>query len=67
MTNYEIVANYISDYSNLTRMIYGFKLIHPLLKPQAIGHGIPSSLLDKVLEATKQFFALPLEEKRKYF
>jgi isopenicillin N synthase-like dioxygenase len=48
-------------------MIYGFKLIHPLLKPQAIGHGIPSSLLDKVLEATKQFFALPLEEKHKYF
>ncbi len=70
-TNYEIAANYISDYKNLTRMIYGFKPIHPVLnqipfEPQAIGHGIPSSLLDKIREAAKQFFALPLEEKHKY-
>ena len=35
-------------------------------EPQAIGHGIPSSLLDKLREVAKQFFALPAEEKRKY-
>ncbi|KAM1173300.1 hypothetical protein FF1_026033 [Malus domestica] len=33
---------------------------------QAIGHGISDSLLDKVREAAKQFFALPVEEKEKY-
>uniref|UniRef100_A0A2N9FUS3 Fe2OG dioxygenase domain-containing protein n=1 Tax=Fagus sylvatica TaxID=28930 RepID=A0A2N9FUS3_FAGSY len=33
---------------------------------QAIGHGIPSSLLDKIREAAKHFFALPPEEKHKY-
>ncbi|POO01326.1 Oxoglutarate/iron-dependent dioxygenase [Trema orientale] len=32
---------------------------------QAIGHGIPSSLLDKVSEVGKEFFSLPMEEKRK--
>ncbi|GAV82088.1 2OG-FeII_Oxy domain-containing protein/DIOX_N domain-containing protein [Cephalotus follicularis] len=33
---------------------------------QAINHGISSSFLDKVREVAKQFFALPLEEKKKY-
>ena len=33
---------------------------------QAIGHGIPSSFLDELLVVTKQFFALPTEEKMKY-
>ncbi|KAF3971084.1 hypothetical protein CMV_005291 [Castanea mollissima] len=33
---------------------------------QAIGHGILSSLLDKLREVAKQFFALPAEEKHKY-
>ncbi|PQP97416.1 codeine O-demethylase [Prunus yedoensis var. nudiflora] len=33
---------------------------------QAIGHGISDSFLDKVREAAKQFFALPVEEKQKY-
>ncbi|KAF5482254.1 hypothetical protein F2P56_002839 [Juglans regia] len=33
---------------------------------QAIGHGISSSFLDKVRVVTKQFFALPMEEKQKY-
>ncbi|KAF3971083.1 hypothetical protein CMV_005290 [Castanea mollissima] len=33
---------------------------------QAIGHGIPSSLLDKLRQVAKQFFALPAEEKHKY-
>lgn len=32
---------------------------------QAINHGITSSFLDEVREVTKQFFALPLEEKQK--
>ena len=35
-------------------------------EPQAIGHGIPSSLLDKLREVAKQFFVLPAEEKHKY-
>eukprot|EP00257_Ricinus_communis_P023532 XP_015583542.2 protein SRG1 [Ricinus communis] len=33
---------------------------------QAIEHGISSSILDKVHEIGKQFFALPTEEKQKY-
>ncbi|KAM3714200.1 hypothetical protein ACJW31_01G314300 [Castanea mollissima] len=33
---------------------------------QAIGHGIPSSLLVKLREVARQFFALPAEEKHKY-
>ncbi|XP_057514571.1 protein SRG1-like [Actinidia eriantha] len=33
---------------------------------QAIGHGIPDSYLDKVREVAKQFFALPVDEKKKY-
>ncbi|KAE9462648.1 hypothetical protein C3L33_05432, partial [Rhododendron williamsianum] len=33
---------------------------------QAIGHGIPDSYLDKVREVAKQFFSLPMEEKKKY-
>ncbi|KAL6974066.1 hypothetical protein U1Q18_028249 [Sarracenia purpurea var. burkii] len=32
----------------------------------AIGHGIPDSYLDKVREVAKQFFALPVEVKKKY-
>ncbi|PON68550.1 Oxoglutarate/iron-dependent dioxygenase [Parasponia andersonii] len=32
---------------------------------QAIDHGIPSSLLDMVSEVGKEFFSLPVEEKRK--
>ncbi|KAL8129184.1 hypothetical protein V2J09_018339 [Rumex salicifolius] len=32
---------------------------------QAINHGITSSLLDEVRQVTKQYFILPLEEKRK--
>ncbi|KAH7840032.1 hypothetical protein Vadar_011668 [Vaccinium darrowii] len=32
----------------------------------AIGHGIPDSYLDKVREVAKQFFLLPVEEKKKY-
>lgn len=34
---------------------------------QAIGHGISSSFLDKVREAAKHFFSLPMEEKHKCF
>lgn len=33
---------------------------------QAINHGFTSTFLDKVREVTKQFFALPLEEKQNY-
>ncbi|GKV18697.1 hypothetical protein SLEP1_g29038 [Rubroshorea leprosula] len=33
---------------------------------QAVSHGIPGQLLDKVREAAKQFYALPLEDKQKY-
>ncbi|WMV51908.1 hypothetical protein MTR67_045293 [Solanum verrucosum] len=33
---------------------------------QVINHGIEDSFLDKVLEISKQFFALPTEEKLKY-
>ncbi|PRQ26519.1 putative oxidoreductase [Rosa chinensis] len=32
----------------------------------AIGHGISSSFLDKIREAAKQFFELPVEEKQRY-
>ncbi|EXB85441.1 Protein SRG1 [Morus notabilis] len=32
---------------------------------QAMGHGISSSFLDKVREAGKEFFSLPMEEKQK--
>jgi isopenicillin N synthase-like dioxygenase len=31
---------------------------------QSINHGITSSFLDKVRSVTKQFFALPMEEKK---
>lgn len=34
---------------------------------QAINHGVEPALLNKVREATKQFFALPLAEKKKYY
>jgi isopenicillin N synthase-like dioxygenase len=33
---------------------------------QAIGHGISSPFLDQVREAATQFFALQVEEKKKY-
>ncbi|EOA14754.1 hypothetical protein CARUB_v10028050mg [Capsella rubella] len=33
---------------------------------QVMNHGITETLLDKVYELTKQFFALPTEEKQKY-
>ncbi|GAU11927.1 hypothetical protein TSUD_195510 [Trifolium subterraneum] len=33
---------------------------------QAIGHGMPTTYLDKVREVAKHFFALPVEEKQKY-
>ncbi|PIA38209.1 hypothetical protein AQUCO_02800107v1 [Aquilegia coerulea] len=33
---------------------------------QAVGHGIPSILLDKILSTMKEFFHLPMEEKQKY-
>ncbi|KAL6996647.1 hypothetical protein U1Q18_006778 [Sarracenia purpurea var. burkii] len=33
---------------------------------QAIGHGIPSSFLDKIVEVTREFFELPMEVKKKY-
>ncbi|KAI9192813.1 hypothetical protein LWI28_028007 [Acer negundo] len=33
---------------------------------QAIGHGIPNSLLDKIREVSIDFFSLPVEEKHKY-
>ncbi|GAV82089.1 2OG-FeII_Oxy domain-containing protein/DIOX_N domain-containing protein [Cephalotus follicularis] len=33
---------------------------------QAINHGMTETFLDKVREASKQFFALPVEEKQKY-
>ncbi|KAK9697946.1 hypothetical protein RND81_08G071800 [Saponaria officinalis] len=33
---------------------------------QAMNHGMSSTFLDEVREATKQFFNLPLEEKQKY-
>ncbi|XP_059636585.1 protein SRG1-like [Cornus florida] len=33
---------------------------------QAIGHGISDSLFDRVREVAKQFFELPVEEKKKY-
>lgn len=33
---------------------------------QAIGHGISSSLLDEVRHVARKFFALPMDEKKKY-
>ncbi|XP_057968836.1 protein SRG1-like [Malania oleifera] len=33
---------------------------------QAINHGMTDSFLDEVQEVSKQFFALPMEEKKKY-
>ncbi|KAK9083225.1 hypothetical protein Scep_029696 [Stephania cephalantha] len=33
---------------------------------QAIGHGIPSSLLDHLRKMAREFFDLPIEEKRQY-
>ncbi|CAH2070027.1 unnamed protein product [Thlaspi arvense] len=33
---------------------------------QAMNHGITEAFLDKIYELTKQFFALPTEEKQKY-
>ncbi|KAL5697844.1 hypothetical protein ACHQM5_028954 [Ranunculus cassubicifolius] len=33
---------------------------------QAIGHGIESSLLDEIQRMSKEFFDLPMEEKKKY-
>ncbi|MCL7024903.1 hypothetical protein MKW94_001756 [Papaver nudicaule] len=33
---------------------------------QAIGHGIPQTLLDDIYNISKQFFDLPLEEKQRY-
>ncbi|XP_010446319.1 PREDICTED: codeine O-demethylase-like [Camelina sativa] len=33
---------------------------------QVMNHGITEALLDKIYELTKQFFALPTEEKQKY-
>lgn len=33
---------------------------------QAIGHGIPSSFLDKIRRVTRDFFQQPMEEKGKY-
>ncbi|XP_031287391.1 probable 2-oxoglutarate-dependent dioxygenase ANS [Pistacia vera] len=45
------------------------KLRSALISPgcfQVIGHGISSSFLDKVRELGKQFFELPMEEKKKY-
>ncbi|XAR50521.1 Leucocyanidin oxygenase [Bertholletia excelsa] len=33
---------------------------------QAIGHGISRSFLDKIVEVTREFFELPMEEKKKY-
>ncbi|KAI3775395.1 hypothetical protein L1987_49968 [Smallanthus sonchifolius] len=34
---------------------------------QAVNHGLSDSYLDNLQQVTKQFFELPLEEKRKYF
>eukprot|EP01018_Ginkgo_biloba_P008654 Gb_05888 [translate_table: standard] len=33
---------------------------------QLINHGVPCSLMDKIKTSTRQFFDLPLEEKRRY-
>lgn len=33
---------------------------------QAIGHGIPNSFLDEVLQVGREFFEQPMEEKKKY-
>ncbi|KAK1291776.1 Leucoanthocyanidin dioxygenase [Acorus calamus] len=33
---------------------------------QAIGHGIPNSVLDEVRNITREFFKLPVEEKQRY-
>ncbi|KAI3956797.1 hypothetical protein MKX01_027982 [Papaver californicum] len=33
---------------------------------QAIGHGIPKSLLDDIYDVSKKFFDLPIEEKERY-
>ncbi|XVE91265.1 hypothetical protein DITRI_Ditri20bG0139800 [Diplodiscus trichospermus] len=33
---------------------------------QAIGHGIPSSFLDKIRQITREFFEQPVEERMKY-
>ncbi|KAL3507235.1 hypothetical protein ACH5RR_032617 [Cinchona calisaya] len=33
---------------------------------QAVNHGMSTSFLDEVLEVTRRFFKLPLEEKKKY-
>ncbi|KAK6912253.1 Non-hem dioxygenase N-terminal domain [Dillenia turbinata] len=33
---------------------------------QAISHGIPTSFLNEVREVTREFFELPMEEKKKY-
>lgn len=37
-----------------------------MFDPQAIGHGIPHSFLNKFRAVVKQSFALPLEEKQMY-
>lgn len=37
-----------------------------ILEIQVINHGIADSFLDKVREISKEFFALPAEEKLKY-
>lgn len=33
---------------------------------QAVGHGVPSSFLNKIRQVTKEFFEQPMEEKQKY-
>lgn len=35
-------------------------------KFQAIGHGIPASLLENIRQVTREFFELSMEEKNKY-
>lgn len=41
-------------------------ITHDILLKQVMNHGITEDFLDKIYKLTKQFFALPTEEKQKY-
>ncbi|OMO54442.1 Oxoglutarate/iron-dependent dioxygenase [Corchorus capsularis] len=41
-------------------------LLSRRVQEMAIGHGIPTSFLDKIRQVTREFFEQPMEEKKKY-